>query len=56
MVEQGGFRFWLNTYKDMLFDLKANEEAYNFWRDTVRKRIPDPEKQELLAPTKMPHP
>jgi cation diffusion facilitator CzcD-associated flavoprotein CzcO len=56
LVTQGGFRYWLNTYKDMLFDQKANDEAYNFWRDTVRKRITNPEKQELLAPTKPPHP
>jgi cation diffusion facilitator CzcD-associated flavoprotein CzcO len=56
MVEQGGFRFWLNTYQDMLFDQKANDEAYEFWKKTVRARIPDPEKQEILAPTKPPHP
>ncbi|QDS70788.1 hypothetical protein FKW77_004242 [Venturia effusa] len=56
MVEEGGFRFWLNTYKDMLFDEKANAEAYEFWKKTVRKRIPDPKKAELLAPTKAPHP
>lgn len=56
MVEEGGFRYWLNTYKDMLFDQKANDEAYNFWMRTVRKRIPDPEKQKILAPEKPIHP
>ncbi|KAK5071219.1 hypothetical protein LTR64_007723 [Lithohypha guttulata] len=56
MVEEGGFKFWLNTYKDMLFDEKANQEAYNFWRKTVLKRITDPEKQRLLAPEQAPHP
>ena len=56
LVEEGGFKYWLNTYKDMLFDQKANDEAYNFWRDTVRKRITNPEKRELLAPMKPPHP
>lgn len=56
MVEEGGFRFWLNTYKDMLFDEKANNEAYQFWKKTVRQRIKNPEKQELLAPEKAPHP
>jgi cation diffusion facilitator CzcD-associated flavoprotein CzcO len=56
MVEQGGFRFWLNTYKDMLYSQEANDEAYEFWKKTVRKRIPDPKKAELLAPTKAPHP
>lgn len=56
LIEGGGFRYWLNTYKDMLFDQKANDEAYNFWRQSVRKRIPDPKKAELLAPEKPPHP
>jgi len=27
LVEQGGFRFWLNTYSDMLKDEKANMEV-----------------------------
>lgn len=56
LVNEGGFRYWLSTYKDMLFDQKANDEAYNFWRKTVIKRIPDPKKQELLAPKIPPHP
>lgn len=29
--EHGDFHFWLATYQDMLFDDKANTEAYNFW-------------------------
>lgn len=24
LIEQGGFHYWLNTYKDMLFDQKVN--------------------------------
>ncbi|KAJ4617856.1 hypothetical protein HRR85_002843 [Exophiala dermatitidis] len=56
MIEEGGFMFWLANYKDMLFDLKANEEAYKFWRKQVLKRIKDPEKQKLLAPEVPPHP
>lgn len=56
MVEDGGFKFWLATYKDMLFDLKANAEAYKFWRSQVLKRIKDPEKQKLFAPETPPHP
>jgi len=56
MVEQGGFRYWLNTYKDMLFDQEANDEAYNFWRKTVAKRIKNEEKRRLLAPEVPPHP
>ena len=56
LITKGGFRYWLNTYADMLFDEKANREAYNFWRDFVRSRINDPRKKELLAPTEPPHP
>lgn len=56
MVEDGGFKFWLATYKDMLFDLKANEQAYNFWRKQVLNRLKDPKKQALLAPEVPPHP
>ena len=56
LITQGGFRYWLNTYSDMLFDEKANREAYNFWRDFVRSRVKDPRKRELLAPTDPPHP
>lgn len=56
MVEEGGFRYWLNTYSDMLFDDKANDEAYKFWRQQVLKRVKNPEKQRLLAPETKPHP
>ncbi|XMA08679.1 hypothetical protein WAI453_001470 [Rhynchosporium graminicola] len=56
--EAGGFRYWLNTYQDMLFDQKANDEAYKFWQKKVRARISDPKKAEILAPPleKAPHP
>jgi cation diffusion facilitator CzcD-associated flavoprotein CzcO len=56
LIEEGGFKYWLNTYKDMLFDQKANDEAYNYWRQSVLKRVKDPEKQKILAPEKAPHP
>ena len=56
LITKGGFRYWLNTYSDMLFDEAANREAYNFWRDFVRSRVKDPRKRELLAPTEPPHP
>ncbi len=45
----------MNNYYDMTRDEKANQEAYNFWRDRVRERVKDPKKQELLAPTERPH-
>lgn len=52
---EGDFQFWLATYIDMLFDPKANEEAYNFWRDKVRARISDPKVADILAPMQQPH-
>lgn len=54
--ERGGFEFWLATYKDMLFDLDANRQAYDFWAKKTRARISDPEKREILAPLEPPHP
>lgn len=56
LVEEGGFRFWLNTYSDMLKDEKANMEAYNFWRDYVHTRVKNPVIAEKLAPKDPPHP
>ncbi|KAB8075112.1 hypothetical protein BDV29DRAFT_113172 [Aspergillus leporis] len=54
--EKGGFRYWVGTYKDHLFDLKANKVVYDFWRRKVRERIQDAALQELLAPLHAPHP
>jgi len=56
LIKQGGFHYWLGAYNDMLFNPKANREAYDFWRDFVRSRIHDPKKAELLAPMDPPHP
>lgn len=54
--EMGGFPFWLGNYNDVLKDERANLTAYEYWRDQTRKRINDPELQELLAPMQPPHP
>ncbi|KAG9991680.1 FAD/NAD(P)-binding domain-containing protein, partial [Aureobasidium melanogenum] len=53
--EEGGFKFWLANYKDLLFDSKANDQAYNFWAKKTRARIADPRKRDILAPLKAPH-
>ena len=55
-LSQGGFKFWLATYKDNLFDRKANDEAYKFWVKKTRARITDPRKRDMMAPLKAPHP
>lgn len=52
----GGLRFWLATCQDLLFDQRANDYAYEFWRNKVRARIKDPQLAEKLAPTNAPHP
>ncbi len=53
---QGGFRYWIGTYEDVLRDEAANRTAYDFWRDKVRARIEDPALAEKLAPSEPPHP
>ncbi|KAI9812561.1 MAG: hypothetical protein M1827_004550 [Pycnora praestabilis] len=53
--DNGGFEYWLATYKDMLFDMKANREAYNFWAKKTRARINDPKQRDILAPLEPPH-
>lgn len=52
----GGFRYWLGTFQDTLFDEKANAYAYDFWRRKVHERVRDPAMAEKLAPAKAPHP
>lgn len=48
--KDGGFRFWLATYKDLLFSKETNDEAYKFWAEKTRARINDPRKKDILAP------
>ncbi|KAK8855023.1 hypothetical protein PGQ11_010935 [Apiospora arundinis] len=52
---EGGFRFWVASYKDSLYTPEANDRAYRFWAKKTRARIEDPRKRELLAPEKGPH-
>ena len=53
--DHGGFEFWLATYKDMLFDNEANNEAYRFWQKKQSARIKDPRKKAILTPEVAPH-
>lgn len=39
LIEQGGFRYWLNTYSDMLFDDKANDEVSSGYFAYIRELI-----------------
>lgn len=54
--QKGGFEFWVANFQDLLFDLKANRTAYDFWAKKTRARITDPKKRDLLAPLEPPHP
>lgn len=53
--EDGGFKFWLATYKDMLYDNEANRHHYDFWAKKTRARINDPVARDILAPLEPPH-
>ena len=54
--KQAGFGLWLGGYQDYLSDMKANREAYNFWRSKQMTRVKNPEKQKVLFPEEPPHP
>ena len=54
--DEGGFPFWLATFKDVLMSPEANRTAYDFWREQTRARIRDPRLADLLAPKEPPHP
>jgi cyclohexanone monooxygenase len=54
--DAGGFNFWIGNYIDILFDERANDTAYKFWRDKTRPRIKNPATAEKLAPAEPPYP
>ena len=53
---KGGFHFWIGTFSDIIVDRKANQLAYDFWREKTRARIKDPVMADKLAPADPPHP
>ncbi|KAF9884619.1 hypothetical protein FE257_001441 [Aspergillus nanangensis] len=52
----GGFRYWVASYKDYLFDPRANRVIYDFWARKARERIQDPKTRDMLAPLEPRHP
>jgi cation diffusion facilitator CzcD-associated flavoprotein CzcO len=54
--QKGGFHFWVGTFRDILLNEKANQLAYEFWREKTRARIKDPVMAHKLAPKDPPHP
>lgn len=50
LISAGSFRFWNQNYPDVLFSKEANMAAYEFWAKTVRARMTDPAKMDIMAP------
>ncbi|MGN7135249.1 flavin-containing monooxygenase [Rhodococcoides corynebacterioides] len=46
----GGFRLFIDSYQDILFDKKANDTVADYIRERIHERVEDPSKAELLAP------
>lgn len=52
---QGGFRLFLDSYRDIMLDPAANETAAEFIREKIRSRVTDPEIADRLTPTSYPY-
>jgi cyclohexanone monooxygenase len=48
--EEGGFRYFLETFDDIFVDPKSNAVASEFVRDKIRTIVRDPSTAELLCP------
>ncbi|KOS57371.1 flavin-containing monooxygenase [Rhodococcus rhodochrous] len=47
----GGFRLFIDSFQDILFDRKANDTIAEYIRERIRERVQDPVKADKLAPT-----
>lgn len=47
---EGGFRFFIDSFGDLLTSHEANDTAANYIREKIRERVNDPEVAELLCP------
>jgi cyclohexanone monooxygenase len=52
---KGGFRLFIDSFADLLFDQEANDTAAEYVRDRIRERVKDPEIADLLTPTDHPY-
>ena len=48
--EEGGFRFFFGSFKDIALDRRANDTASEFVRSKIRDIVKDPETAERLMP------
>ncbi|MCX5042364.1 NAD(P)/FAD-dependent oxidoreductase [Aldersonia sp. NBC_00410] len=53
--DEGGFRFFIDTFQDVLFDKAANDTVSNYVRERIRERVSDPVVAEKLSPTNHPY-
>jgi cation diffusion facilitator CzcD-associated flavoprotein CzcO len=52
---RGGFRLFIDSFADILFDKAANDTVAEYIRQRIRERVTDPAKAELLAPKSYPY-
>lgn len=52
---RGGFRFFIDSFGDLLFDKAANDTAADYIREQIRTRVHDPATAELLSPRDYPY-
>lgn len=51
----GGFKFFIDTFQDVLFDKAANDTISDYVRERIRQRVSNPAIAELLTPTNHPY-
>ncbi len=52
--DRGGFRLFIDSFGDILFDAAANDTVSDYIRERIRERVTDPAKAELLTPRDYP--
>ncbi|KAK6455937.1 cyclopentanone 1,2-monooxygenase [Scheffersomyces xylosifermentans] len=51
----GGFRFWLGNFSDIMVDKSTNRAAWDYWKEKSSVRVKDPRKRKILVPDEPPH-
>jgi len=52
---QGGFRLFVDSFADLLFNKEANDTAAEFVRAKIRERVKDPQVADMLTPKDYPY-
>ncbi len=53
--DAGGFRLFIDSFRDILFDKDANDTVSEYIRERIHERVNDPEVAQLLAPSTYPY-